>query len=122
MLTGPGPGTVTTSSPRRRLRGAAAGLVAPAAGAVVGACGPAPAAQPAVAPPVSGTIVATYPISRMEEVTYGKLFRLAEERHPVLKIDGARAAGPSSCRLPPPPRSTVRKPEAILRKPELPSG
>jgi ABC-type glycerol-3-phosphate transport system substrate-binding protein len=42
---------------------------------------------------VSGTIVATYPISRMEEITYKKLFRLAEERYPDLKVDEVGISG-----------------------------
>jgi|GEM_PF-7005859 len=62
-------------------------------GALLAACG-VPGVQPSgPAPAVSGTIVATYPISRMEEITFRKLFRLAEERHPGLKIDEIGISG-----------------------------
>jgi multiple sugar transport system substrate-binding protein len=76
---------------RRRVleRGGAGALAITAAAG----CGEAPAAKPAPAQAVTGTIVVTYPISRMEEITYKKLFRLTEERHPGLKIDEIGISG-----------------------------
>src|SRR5438094_812527 len=80
-------------SRRRLLGGLAAALAATAGGAALAGCGGTPAAKPVPAQAVSGTIVATYPISRMEEITYKKLFRLAEERYPGLKIDDLGISG-----------------------------
>jgi multiple sugar transport system substrate-binding protein len=68
-------------------------LAATAAGAALAGCAPGPTAPAVPAPAVSGTIVATYPIARMEEITFKKLFRLAEERHPGLKIDEIGISG-----------------------------
>jgi multiple sugar transport system substrate-binding protein len=82
--------TAPAVSRRRHLR--LLGVSGLAAGAL-GACGGSPSAQPTTARDVSGTIVATYPISRMEEITFKKLFRLAEERHPGLKIDELGISG-----------------------------
>jgi multiple sugar transport system substrate-binding protein len=88
-----------TASTRRRLLRVPAGalaLVAAAAGGGLAGCEGAPGAiggRPVQAPEVSGTIVATYPIARMEEITFKKLFRLAEERHPGLKIDEIGISG-----------------------------
>ena len=88
-----------TASTRRRLLRVPAGvlsLVAAASAGGLAGCDGAPGAlggRAAQAPAVSGTIVATYPIARMEEITFKKLFRLAEERHPGLKIDEIGISG-----------------------------
>lgn len=78
---------------RHLLRDTAAVLGLTAAGPALTACGDAPATGPAPAQAISGTIVATYPIARMEEITFKKLFRLAEARHPGLKIDEIGISG-----------------------------
>jgi len=80
-------------SRRRLVAGTAGALALTAAGPVLAACGGSPSTRPATAQAISGTIVATYPISRMEEITFKKLFRLAEERHPGLKIDELGISG-----------------------------
>jgi multiple sugar transport system substrate-binding protein len=80
-------------SRRRLLRGAGATLLLGAAGALQAGCRAGAGGRPGPTPAVGGTIVATYPISRMEEITYKKLFRLTEERYPGLKIDEIGIAG-----------------------------
>src|SRR5215207_2923989 len=89
----PGAPGAAHRSRRRLLRLPAAALALTAAGPALAACGGSTAPQPATAREVSGSIVATYPISRMEEITFKKLFRLAEERHPGLKIDELGISG-----------------------------
>ena len=89
-----GGGLAPDLSRRQLVGGLAAALsAATAGGAAMAGCAGTPAAKPVPAEAIAGTIVATYPISRMEEITYKKLFRLAEERHPGLKIDEIGISG-----------------------------